>query len=128
MKTNHIKKLLMMILIIITIFSLSSTTIYAGDVVSKADEFLQDGQSVQSPIPESTMKTMSDMVYNILIVVAIVIAVIWGLVIGIQYITGSVSEKIKVKEGLIPYVVGCVVVFGSFTIWKIVVELLSTNI
>ena len=123
MKTNHIKKLLMMILIIITIFSLSSTTIYAGDVVSKADEFLQDGQSVQSPIPESTMKTMSDMVYNILIVVAIVIAVIWGLVIGIQYITGSVSEKIKVKEGLIPYVVGCVVVFGSFTIWKIVVEL-----
>lgn len=33
----------------------------------------------------------------------------------------SAEDKAKVKESLLPFVVGCVVVFGSFGIWKLLV-------
>ena len=38
---------------------------------------------------------------------------------------GSVSEKANVKETLIPYIAGCIVIFGAFGIWKLVVTIMS---
>lgn len=35
----------------------------------------------------------------------------------------SAEDKAKVKEALIPYVIGCAVIFGAFTIWSIAVNL-----
>ena len=128
MKQNAMITIKIISLIIITIFSLLSTTTYASDFVTEADDFLQAGQTSPTvTIPESTTKTMSDMIYNILLAVAIVIAVVVGAFIGIQYIMGSVNEKVKVVEGLVPYVAGCIVVFGAFTIWKIVVTILQNS-
>ena len=53
-----------------------------------------------------------------------VVAVIIGLVIGIKFMVSSVEEKAKIKELLLPYVVGCGVVFGAFGIWSLVVNIL----
>ena len=39
--------------------------------------------------------------------------------------TDSAAEKAKTKEMLIPYIAGCIVVFGAFGIWKLVVNLLT---
>ena len=39
---------------------------------------------------------------------------------------GSIEEKAEIKTMLIPYIIGCVVVFGAFTIWKIVVDILQS--
>ena len=44
---------------------------------------------------------------------------------GIKFIIGSLEEKAEIKAMLIPYVVGCIVVFGAFGIWKLVMETLS---
>lgn len=65
------------------------------------------------------------MLYNSLLVIATIIAVIVGLVIAIQFMTGSVGERAKIKETLIPYIAGCIVIFGAFGIWKLVVNILS---
>ena len=46
-----------------------------------------------------------------------------GTIIGIQFMMASAEEKAKVKEALIPYVVGCAVIFGAFTIWSIAVNI-----
>ena len=35
------------------------------------------------------------------------------------------SGKAEAKKALVPYAIGCAVVFGSFTIWKIVVTVLQ---
>lgn len=35
----------------------------------------------------------------------------------------SAEDKAKVKEALIPYIVGCIVIFGAFTIWSIAVNM-----
>ena len=71
------------------------------------------------------LKEVSSTVYNILLMVGIIAAVIVGLSIAIKIMTGSVTEKAEHKQMLIPYIAGCIIVFGAFTIWKIVVELLN---
>lgn len=132
MKKNIINKLLMMILIIFCIFSLLTSQVYAdslGDIFTKADDFVTTGQagSAGTTISDDAMKNMSNILYNTLLVIAVVVAVIWGMVIGIHYMTGSVGEKAKVKETLIPYIAGCIVVFGAFVIWKLVVTILQSS-
>ena len=46
-----------------------------------------------------------------------------GTIIGIQFMIASAEDKAKVKEALVPYIIGCVVIFGAFTIWSIVVNI-----
>jgi len=94
---------------------------------TKADEFIQKGQSGKDTISEDTVKEMSEIMYNALLVIGVVVAVIIGMVIGIKFMTGSVEEKAKVKETFIAYIAGCVVVFGAFTIWKIIVTILQSS-
>ncbi|MCI8481836.1 MAG: hypothetical protein HFJ27_01800 [Clostridia bacterium] len=48
-----------------------------------------------------------------------------GMYLGIKFMISSAEDKAKVKEALIPYIAGCVVVFGAFTIWRLVILLLS---
>ena len=48
-----------------------------------------------------------------------------GGIIGIKLMISSASEKAEAKKLLVPYVVGCVVVFGGFGIWKLVVTILQ---
>ena len=124
-------KILFFILISVIIFTISSTNIsYAGgttgigEIISGADDFISDGASDQ-PIKDSNLQELSNSLYTVLLVIGIVVAVIVGLVIGVKFMTGSVAEKAKVKETLIPYIAGCIVVFGAFAIWKLVVEVLS---
>lgn len=61
--------------------------------------------------------------YKLLMAIGIIIMFAVGTVIGIQYMVASAEDKAKVKEALIPYIVGCIVIFGAFTIWSIAVNL-----
>lgn len=103
------------------------TKIYAADtvddVMSGASEFLNKGKDV---VVEGTkLQSTSNFIYNLLLAVAIVVAVIIGMTIGIQFMMAGIDEKAKIKETLLPYTVGCVVIFGAFGIWKLAVTILS---
>ena len=65
-------------------------------------------------LPEKTKK-----VYNILLIIGVAISVIIVGVMGIRIITGSAEDKAEIKEQMVPYLIGCGVMFGAFTIWKI---------
>ena len=125
-----IKRLIFIILIALVIFSVSPiNTIYAtgiDNIITGADDFISDGTSGRAPMDVNDLKPMSDTIYNTLLILAIVIAVIVGLFIGIKFMTGSVAEKAEIKKTLIPYIAGCVVIFGAFAIWKLVVEIMSS--
>ncbi len=98
----------------------------AGEIITEAGGFIEQGkQGADDKIDPENLKNMSNTLYNILLVVGIVIAVIVGLILGIKFILGSVEEKAEIKAMLIPYIIGCIVVFGAFTIWQIVVILLQ---
>ena len=111
------------------IFFLISSNTYAtsiSDIFTKADEFITMGQSgTVATISENSMQEMSRLLYNVLLIIGIVIAVILGIIIGIKFMTGSVEEKAKVKETLIAYIAGCVVIFGAFGIWKLMINIFS---
>ena len=127
MRNNIILKTIILILIFISIFFINQPNTYATSWTDGADGFIQAGESSSgsTAIDASDMQEMSDMLYNAFLVVGIIIVVIFGLVIAIKFMTGSVAEKAEVKKTLIPYIAGCVVIFGAFTIWRLVVNLLS---
>lgn len=128
MKKNVIKKLLFIILLFLTIFS-QTNIVFATDptvsgIIQGGTSFIETGEEQESPITTDKTQELVDDLYNVLVFVGMVIAIIIGLILGIQFMTGSIEQKAKVKDSLIPYVVGCIVVFGAFGIWKLVVTIL----
>ena len=99
----------------------------AGDIIEGADAFISKGETnANDKIQPTDLMKMSDTLYNILLVVGIIAAVIVGLIMGIKFLLGSIEEKAEIKAMIIPYIIGCVIVFGAFTIWQIIVNLLQS--
>lgn len=97
-----------------------------GEVFSAGKNFLGAGNIAESVVDTGAMKEASDYIYNMLLGIAVIIAVIIAMILGIQFMAASADEKAKVKEALLPFIVGCIVVFGAFTIWKVVVNIGTT--
>lgn len=114
---------IILLILVITMIGLPSTVYGIDDIISDGDSFIDASKGEPSMIDENALKKTSDYVYNVLFIIAVVIAVAIGMIIGIQFITGSIEQKAKVKETLVPYIIGVFVVFASFTIWKIVVNI-----
>ena len=97
------------------------------DIMTGANQFVSDGEGKVEDImkdendPDS-LKNVSNFIYNVLLGIGIVFAVAIGSVLGVKFMISSVEEQAKIKELLVPYVAGCIVVFGAFGIWKIAVE------
>ena len=71
----------------------------------------------------SGVKNTSDAIYSILLAIGGIVALCVGVFLGVKFMTSTVDEKAKVKESLIAYFIGCIVIFGAFGIWKIVINL-----
>lgn len=95
------------------------------DVTGGASNFISAGQQLDTPLDNAGVKNVSDIIYNILLILGVVATVIVGLIIGIKIVLGSNTEKAETKQLIIPYIIGCVVIFGAFIIWKMVVEILN---
>lgn len=122
---------IMLIVLIFTMFMNININTYAsghttGEVIIEADKFIDKGQAGSTKIfSEEDLKALSNTIYNILLVVGIVIAVLLGAILGIKFIMEGAEGKAEVQKALVPYVMGCIVIFGAFTIWKIVVLVLQ---
>ena len=92
--------------------------------MNDADEFVADGKNDKIDLKD--FQTQFGDIYNIVLQIGVGLAVIVGIVLGVKFILSSVEGKAEVKKMLITYVVSCVVIFGSFGIWKIVVTILQT--
>lgn len=127
---KRIKKVIMFLMIILVITNIFSVTAIAtpgslDETINSANGFINMGKNESSPINDSSLKDTSNYLYNTLLLIGIAVALIWGLVLGIKFITGSVEQKVDVKKGVIAYLVGCIIVFGAFGIWKVVLEILQ---
>ncbi len=91
------------------------------DVIDGASSFLNIGDDMT--VKYNELHDTSNFIYNLLLAVAIILAVTLGMVIGIKFMMAGIEEKAKIKEQLVPYVVGCVVVFGAFGIWKLAITI-----
>lgn len=117
-----------LLICIICVVILSSTSCLPvshalGNVFRDGKDFLENGNAISETLNTTELEETSDYIYNALLGFAIMVAIIVAMVLGIQFMAASADEKAKVKEAILPFVVGCIVVFGAFTIWKIAVNI-----
>lgn len=126
MKKCRIIKVLILILFIL--FILSSRAFALGDWMNEASEGLSDGKTSAElgyTIDTDKLEEGSDTLFNIFLAAGTVVAVIVGAILGIQFMTAGIDKKVEVKQALFPYIVSCVVMFGAFGIWKLMVMILN---
>ena len=92
-------------------------------IFKSAQDFLKKGDEPEQTIDVDALNETSKKVFNVFLVAGIIIAVLVGAVLGIKIMVASVEEQAKIKELMVPYIVGCIVIFSAFTIWKIVVTI-----
>lgn len=126
MRTKILTKIFISYLLILTLINLiiipKSNALSLSSIMDSGKSFLDKGDPVQTTINESELRKTSSNIYNVLLIIGIIIAFGVGIILGIQWMLASVEDKAKIKEMLIPYIVGCVVLFGGFSIWKMVVD------
>lgn len=124
-------KRIIFILLILNIcaypFMITTNATSLDDMVDSAETFLSKGEDPYVKISKTKLQETSNTIWQWLIVIAISVAVIVGAVLGVQFIMGSVEGKAKIMEALLPYAAGCIVAFGSFWIWELVVNIGEEN-
>lgn len=55
-------------------------------------------------------------IITVLTTIGSVLSVVILIVIGIKYMVGGIEEKAEYKKTLMPYVIGCILVFAASTI------------
>ena len=128
---KNIKKIIISIIIVLICIS-SFNFVYAaddtpslGDIFTYAHEFESAASAKTELVDSSNLNSSVISIYDILITVAIAIAFLVGALLGIQYISGTVEDKAKIKKTLFASLIGCVVVFGAFGIWKLALNILQ---
>lgn len=122
---NIIKKVIIIVIIFQNLFIPISNAAFWDDVIKSGDDFIKDGASDSSEIKQDKLDDTVDKVYNAVLTLGIILTVLVGAILGIKFMVGSIEEQAKIKELLIPYVTGCIVIFGAFGIWKILMNVLS---
>lgn len=104
----------------------TSTAGSLDDMIGDADKFIDSADD--AAISTSSLQEFSKTFYNIFLTIGIIVATLVGSILGIKFMLGGAEEKAHIKELLVPYIVGCIVIFGAFAIWKIVVTILSNSL
>ena len=145
MVRNVILKIIVIMIIFQTTFVPISKASFLDDIFEKGDEFVEEGKNNQyvtnidkdgneviekdengNPIEILNQKQLQkniNQIYNVIFGIGVALSVIIGSILGIKFMIGSIEEQAKIKETLVPYALGCIVVFGAFGIWKIIITL-----
>ena len=119
MKNIAIKTVFILIILIILVGITTKVSAWSP-IKNIGDDFIKIGEQAGEPtVDEIRMKDLSSYIYNILLAAGVIVAVVVATVLGIQFMIGGAEGQAKVKEMLVPFVVGCIVVFGGFGFWKI---------
>lgn len=120
------KSLKIIIFSFILVLLLSQNVFAIGEIFSTADDFKATSQNYVNITMDTTqLQDTSGKIFNVLLATATGVAVVVGAIMAVKFMTAGVDRKVEVKESLFPYLVSCIVVFGSLGIWKLVVLLLN---
>lgn len=123
-------KICLITLLVLCSLSLYSTTCMADssldDIMNNGNSFLNAGSESSTMIDQNDLKSLSNFISGVLLTIAIGVTVITGAIMGLNFITQSIEEKAKVKESMVPWIIGIIVSFGAFTIWKVAVNLFQS--
>ncbi len=123
-------KICLITLLVLCSLSLYSTTCMADssldDIMNNGNSFLNAGSESSTMIDQNDLKSLSNFISGVLLTIAIGVTVITGAIMGLNFITQSIEEKAKVKESMVPWIIGIIVSLGAFTIWEVAVNLFQS--
>lgn len=114
MKNNKTRKIIMIAIIAFAIL-ITSTSSLAG--ITPGD--VKGGN--HGDIDLSFLDTITDAIR----VIGSFIAVGALMIIGIKYVMGSIEEKANYKKSMMPYIIGCFILFGASTLAPQIRDLFS---
>lgn len=124
------KKYISIVLLMSILFTLfiptTSKALTLTDIFGGGDKFLEDA-SGSAVFDKNNEEDAINTLYWIMLAIAVAAAIICGMIMGIQFITSGATGQAKIKEKLIPFAVGCVVAFGAFGIWGLVLRILNST-
>lgn len=123
MRLRKISVTLLIAIVLINIVLAPKTFAFKEEIIDPGKSFLDASNDEEMPVNEEGVKKTSDKIYNVLLLCGIGAAVIVGAVLGITFILSSAEGKAKVSETLVPYIIGCFIVFGAFSIWRIAINI-----
>ena len=121
-------KIILLMLIIQTIYISKTEALSLDEIFKTGDNFINEGKTESQKneaINYEEFRLTTNNIGSVLTTLGIVLAVIIGGILGIQIMWGSIEQQVKAKEMIMPYVVGCIVIFGAFGIWKLAVTIFS---
>ena len=122
---TRIKIIIMIILTIITIFSINNK-VYADTTVSTifsgGRQFIKQGKSKANVDTTAIAKDIGG-IGQVFLIIGIETAVGVGMYLGFKYITSGADEKAKIKERLIFYVIAIVLLVAAVGVTKVIVSI-----
>ena len=72
---------------------------------------------------ESGLQNLSKSISNVLLTIAVSVTLISAAVMGINFTIQSVEDKAKIKESMVPWIIGIFISFGAYGIWNITMQI-----
>lgn len=119
MKKKMIKKILMIVFILMSIIIIIMPETFA---LITPDQIKGDNQG------DLTGLEFFDDIAAGIRTIGVFIAVGALMIIGIKYITGSLEEKANYKKTMMPYIIGCVILFGASVITPQLKEIIGNEV
>lgn len=98
-------------------------------IINSGDSFLQTGKDGATADADATSDTETSkfisILYSTLLTLGIIVTIAVGGVMGIKFMMASAEDKAKIKESMVPYVVGSILIFGAFGIWRMFIMIFS---
>ena len=123
--TIKLISIVLMTVVLTMSMPLYSKALSLEELITNAESFEDAGNSGGSStgISEDSLQPISNMVSNVLLTIAIGVTVISAAVMAINFTIQSVEDKAKVKESMVPWIIGIFISFGAYGIWKIVMNI-----
>lgn len=123
-KTIKIILLILISIVLIFYMPVYSNASTLDSVISTGNSFLEAGDNSLTSTPdESKLQSLSNTVSGILLTIALGVTLISTVVMGINFVVQSVEDKAKIKESMVPWIIGIVISFGAYGIWKITMSI-----
>ena len=123
---TRIKIIIMIILTIITIFSINNKvyadTTTVSTIFSGGRQFIKQGKSKANVDTTAIAKDIGG-IGQVFLIIGIGTAVGVGMYLGFKYITSGADEKAKIKERLIYYVIAIVLLVAAVGVTKVIVSI-----
>ena len=114
------KSLISIILILVCLVSLVPNFAFAGDINTNDFNGIYDSSGT------SKITKAGGSILGVVQVIGVSIGIICLIMLGVKYMMSSTNDKATIKERLIPYVIGAVIMFGGTGILTIIANFART--